>query len=129
MSFVVDASAVAELLVSREGGRRVARAVVDHELFAPQLLVPEVISTLRGWVLGRRLDPGRAVGALDDFRALDITLMPMMPLIDDVWRLRDNITAYDAMYAALARSLGVPLLTLDARLVASLPPDVQAAEV
>lgn len=106
-----------------------ARAVVDHELFAPQLLVPEVISTLRGWVLGRRLDPGRAVGALDDFRALDITLMPMMPLIDDVWRLRDNITAYDAMYAALARSLGVPLLTLDARLVASLPPDVQAAEV
>lgn len=55
--------------------------------------------------------------------------MPMMPLIDDVWRLRDNITAYDAMYAALARSLGVPLLTLDARLVASLPPDVQAAEV
>ncbi len=126
MSLVVDASAVAELLVSRDGGTRVARVILDRELFAPQLLVAEVVSTVRGWVLGGRLDPLRARGALDDFRALDVTLMPMMPLVDDMWLLRDNISAYDAMYVALARSLGLPLLTLDARLVTSLPPDVHA---
>lgn len=86
----------------------------------------EVVSTLRGWVLGRDLDPDRAAGALEDFRALDITLLDMLPLIDGVWSLRHSITAYDAMYVALARAMDSPLLTLDARLIAALPTDVRA---
>jgi predicted nucleic acid-binding protein len=122
---VVGASAIAEVLASRDRGERVARTVLGHDLFAPQLLIPEVVSTLRGWVLGRRLDPDRAAGALDDFRALDITLVDMFPLVGDVWRLRDGITAYDAMYVALARAMACPLVTLDRKLVAALPADVQ----
>jgi predicted nucleic acid-binding protein len=36
-----------------------------------------------------------------------------------VWDLRNNITAYDAMYVALAEMLDAPLITRDKRLAAS----------
>ncbi|MDO5698155.1 MAG: type II toxin-antitoxin system VapC family toxin [Dermatophilus congolensis] len=126
MNLVVDASAIAALLVSREEGVRVAERLAGRELFAPQLLIPEVVSTLRGWVLGRHLDPARAEGAIDDFRALDITVVDMFPLVDDAWALRERLTAHDAMYVALARHLRCPLLTLDTKLAAALPSDVEA---
>lgn len=129
MSLVVDASAIAELVVARGQGAQVARAVLDHELFAPQLLVPEVVSVVWGWVLGRHLDAVRASAALEDFRSLDVTLVDMVPLVDEVWRLRDNVTAYDGMYVALARGMGCPLLTLDAKLIAALPTDVTALSI
>ena len=40
----------------------------------------------------------------------------MQPLQARVFELRDNLTAYDAMYVALAERLVVPLLTDDAKL-------------
>jgi predicted nucleic acid-binding protein len=35
-----------------------------------------------------------------------------------VWRLRENLTAYDAAYVALTEALDASLLTSDARLAA-----------
>ena len=32
------------------------------------------------------------------------------------WRLRANLSFYDAMYVALAQALAIPLITADARL-------------
>ena len=40
-------------------------------------------------------------------------------LIVRVWQLRQNLTAYDAAYVALAEALAVPLLTRDAPLARS----------
>ena len=37
-------------------------------------------------------------------------------LLPRVWELRTNLTAYDAVYVALAEALGAPLLTRDRRL-------------
>lgn len=40
----------------------------------------------------------------------------MVGLLARVWELRDNLTAYDATYVALAEALGCGLVTADARL-------------
>ncbi|HYZ40455.1 MAG TPA: type II toxin-antitoxin system VapC family toxin [Stellaceae bacterium] len=37
-------------------------------------------------------------------------------LLQRVWELRTNLTAYDAVYVALAEALEAPLLTRDRRL-------------
>ena len=36
--------------------------------------------------------------------------------MDRIWALRDNLTAYDAVYVALAEALDSTLLTCDGRL-------------
>ena len=36
--------------------------------------------------------------------------------LDRVWELRDNLSAYDASYVALAELLGCALITADGRL-------------
>ena len=54
--------------------------------------------------------------ALDDLCALDLERYPHEPMLDRIWQLRENVTAYDAAYIALAEALGAPLLTFDAQL-------------
>ena len=43
----------------------------------------------------------------------DIERFPIAPLVLDAWALRHNVSAYDAFYVALARSLSCPLVTCD----------------
>jgi predicted nucleic acid-binding protein len=54
--------------------------------------------------------------ALDAFRRLGMTRYPVFSLLDRVWELRDNLSAYDASHVALAELLACNLLTADARL-------------
>jgi predicted nucleic acid-binding protein len=62
------------------------------------------------------MDSARAALALEDLRALGITRYAHEPLLDRIWQLRANTTAYDAAYLALAEGLDAPLLTFDGRL-------------
>lgn len=60
-------------------------------------------------------EQGRA--ALDGFGQLALTRYPADWLGDRLWELRDNLTAYDAAYVALAEMAGATeLLTTDRRL-------------
>jgi predicted nucleic acid-binding protein len=43
-------------------------------------------------------------------------LHPVAGLLDRVWELRENVSAYDASYVALAELLDCSLLTADGRL-------------
>ena len=117
---VLDASAMIELLLNTEGGRVVARRIADPDesLHAPHLLSVEVTQVLRRYVAGRSITQEIAVEALNDLAELDIARYDHEPLLPRVWGLRDNITAYDAVYVALAEVLGAPLLTFDRRLAA-----------
>lgn len=38
------------------------------------------------------------------------------PLLDRVWTLRHDVSAYDGLYVALAEGVAAPLITLDRRI-------------
>lgn len=119
MTLIVDASAVAEILLGTTRGAAAAALLGDHDLLAPQHLTVEVASVIRGWSLGGHVTEPQALRAFSEFEILGIEQVAMMPLLPAVHALRHNLTAYDAMYVVLARAAGCPLLTLDARLAKS----------
>ena len=88
-------------------------------LSAPHLLDVEVAQALRRYARDRLLTPREAAAALDNLRALDIERHGHEALLDRVWALRDNLTAYDAVYVALAEALGTTLITCDRKLARS----------
>jgi predicted nucleic acid-binding protein len=115
---VLDASAVVELLLATERGRAVAARMADPRLSldAPHLLDVEVAQALRRLVGVGELDDRTAEAALDDLVALDIERHSHEWLLGRVWSLRENLTAYDAVYVALAEALDTTVWTCDARL-------------
>jgi predicted nucleic acid-binding protein len=115
---VLDASAVVELVLDTSVGRRVAMLLEDPALgvHVPHLVDVEVASALRRIVREGGIDADEAQTALDDLRALDLQRHSHEPLLDRVWALRDNVSAYDATYVSLAEALNAPLITCDAKL-------------
>lgn len=115
---VVDASAVAEFLLGSARGRAAETHLRRHEraLHIPHLAVVEVASVVRAWVLRGTLAPERAAGALADLAEFPARRWPAEPFLPRILALRDNVTAYDATYVALAEGLDADLLTGDVRL-------------
>jgi predicted nucleic acid-binding protein len=117
MTLVVDASAVAAALAdSGPDGVWAASELADEVLIAPQLMPVEVANILRRAVIAGDLSADLAALAHDDLTRLRVDLFPYEPHASRVWELRDNLTAYDAWYVALAETVGAPLVTLDLRL-------------
>jgi len=115
---VIDASAALELLLQTQKGMAVGHlALTTHErMHAPHLIDIEVTQTLRRLTLGKNLTVKRAEEALVDFSMLAVERHEHRSLMNRVWELREGLTAYDAVYVALAEALDAPLLTCDARL-------------
>jgi predicted nucleic acid-binding protein len=85
------------------GGR--ASALRSREaLLAPHLIDLEVVQVLRRYAATKQISAARALEALDDLGALRLTRWPHDALTTRVWELRDNLTAYDAAYVALAET-------------------------
>ena len=85
-------------------------------LHAPHLIDLEVLQVLRRFVRASTLSEERAAKALDDFRDLPVVRYAHTLLLGRVWDLRQNTTAYDGVYLALAEALDAPLFTVDKRL-------------
>jgi len=110
---VVDASAALSALLNAGPARR---SLASEQLHAPHLIDSEVANGLRRRVAAAQLGADAGWTVLDTFRRLGMTRYPVFALLDRVWELRDNLSAYDASYVALAELLGCSLLTADARL-------------
>ena len=115
---VVDASVLANVIGDdgRDGDRARAVLIQDTDVHAPDLVDVETVAVLRKrWIAGS-LPASRFAAALRDLQELDITRYPTLALTWRAYELRENVTAYDAVYVALAEGLGCALVTGDARL-------------
>ncbi|MGH3813413.1 MAG: type II toxin-antitoxin system VapC family toxin [Pseudonocardiaceae bacterium] len=113
---VIEASAMVSALVDDPATPELLALLADEELHAPALLDFEVASALRGHVFGGLLDQARVDEALEDFTALRIERHQMTYALGHILDLRENFTAYDAAYVALALGLEAPLITSDTKM-------------
>jgi len=118
---VVDASALLEVLLRTPAAETVKRRLLHSRqtLHAPHLLDVEVAQVIRRYALAGEIDPERGGVALADLSDFPLRRYPHGFLLPRVWELRNNLTAYDAVYVALAEALDAALLTRDQRLAAA----------
>jgi predicted nucleic acid-binding protein len=115
---VLDASAVVELLLHTPASTHVIDRIDDPtvSLHTPHLLSIEVAQVLRRFASTAVISPETAESCLLDLEDLDVHRYAHEPFLSRMWQLRENLTAYDAVYVALAETLQAPLLTFDERL-------------
>src|SRR5438445_343785 len=99
-------------------GQRIADrfSAAGETLHAPQLVDLEVAQVLRRYAASGEMEARRGLQALEDLVDLPLVRYPHDLLLSRIWDLRNNLTAYDAAYVALAEALAAPLVTRDAAL-------------
>lgn len=117
---VLDASVAALLFSDPTSDDRVVTATRvlhgDPDWLVPEHWRVEFLSTIRGLVIGAKLDTGDAAAAIRWLSAVTVAVVPTGPLVPRIWELRTNLTAYDAGYVAAAESHDLTLVTADARI-------------
>lgn len=112
---VVDASAMVDVLIGNPKAPVLALSL-DDDLFAPDLLVPEVLHTLRRLTRDGWLTEAEADESAHSLVKVPIEYLHSWPYTERIWAWRHKMTAYDATYVALAADLGATLVTTDLRL-------------
>jgi predicted nucleic acid-binding protein len=115
---VLDASAVVDLLIrpAAETGQLRARIRVAEVVYAPHLMDAEVTNTLRRHLLRGWIDQVSARRAIRRLAGMQVRWRSHRPLLGRALALRDQLSAYDAIYVAMAEVTGATLVTRDARL-------------
>ncbi|MDR1294359.1 MAG: type II toxin-antitoxin system VapC family toxin [Bifidobacteriaceae bacterium] len=114
---VLDASAAVWLLLDPgHRGEEVAATLANHTLAAPALLPCEVANVIRRRCLAGLIAEGQGRLAVAGLMELAVDLWPWEAVAEQVWHMRESITAYDASYVALARLVDAPLVTADTAL-------------
>jgi len=115
---VLDASAVVEILNrgALVEGLMAKTTGSGEALITPHLLDLEVANAIRGLTAARHLDSARAEVLLSELAAFPAERRAHTPLLERIWELRHNFTAYDAAYIALAEAEGAVLYTCDSKL-------------
>lgn len=110
---VIDASAAVQGLLTYAEARRL---MTDEALAVPHLADPEIAQALRNQVARGAITVQTGTQALFRWMRVGVTRFNTSGLLRRVWELRQNLSAYDATYVALAEALDCRLVTADARL-------------
>jgi len=110
---VFDASA-AVLALLNDGDAR--RSLAGETVAVPHLADAQVAHALRAQVLRERVGVDDARAALARWARLGLRRFAVVALLPRIWDLRENLSAYDATYVALAEASGCELVTADGRL-------------
>ena len=117
---VADASVIVEsLLNSRPRARTTRQRLAAAEVHSPHLVDIEVLAALRRLAASDRISSREAQSAAQELARMPINRHPHTPFLQRVWELRESVSAYDAIYVAMAERAGATLLTLDRRLAAA----------
>jgi predicted nucleic acid-binding protein len=118
---VLDASAIVDLVVEPRAVTRAIRARLqaDPDIHVPHLVDAEVTDALRRKLLSGQLDPLRARRAIRRLTTMHLVRWQQTQLLGRALALRDQLSAYDAIYVAMAEATGATLVTRDARLARS----------
>jgi predicted nucleic acid-binding protein len=112
---VIDASAVVEMCITTQVGKRLAIEILANKtaMVAPEIMSLEVIQALRKQKNLKLISEVEATEAFDVFCQMPVQFESHTNLLERVWELRTNMTAYDASYVALAEILRAPIWTCD----------------
>lgn len=115
---VLDASTTAFALLDEGdiGDRCRAAMRADSRWIVPEQWLVEVLSVIRGTLLGGKITPVHAADAATAAADLDPVVVRTRLLASRIWALRANLTTYDAAYVAAAEQYNCALVTTDARL-------------
>jgi predicted nucleic acid-binding protein len=114
---VVDASVLIDIIIDPIKFKTdIDKMQTATAVFAPHILDLEVVSGLRKMLRDKRISNPDAESAIGALRSLPIKRVDVSDSTLEIWKLRDNFTAYDAAYVVLAKQLGALLLTHDTRL-------------
>lgn|SRR6185295_1772532 len=128
MVCVVDANVALRLVFEQEHSERADRLfrhlaeVSGARFYVPDLFYAEFASALTLYVRHHRYAAAKARQDLADMEAMAPTVVPTLDLIKDAMELSmaHRISGYDAVYVALSKRLGVPLVTADGGLITAL---------
>ena len=118
---VLDASAVVDWLLQTPEGRHIDHRIIGRRetLHTVHLLDVEFAHVLRRLVREKTITAQRAEEAIEDLSALRLTRYAPALVLKRIWQLRQNLSAYDAAYVALAEALPAVLVTCDGKLARS----------
>jgi predicted nucleic acid-binding protein len=124
---VADASVIVEMLLRTDAGLAAEARLLrrGESIHAPALIDVEVAQVLRRYVARGEMPATGARAAIHVLAVFPMERYVHDPLLPRMWELRENLTAYDAAYVALAEALRAPLFTADRRLAKA--PGIRAA--
>lgn len=116
---VVDASVAIKWLLEEDGSERATGLFSRPPLVAPDLIFAEVSNALWRHVTLGNIAAGEVTSAVGGLRETLDAIYRIDPLSEDALNIAVALghPVYDGYYLALARQLGMPLVTADQRLV------------
>ena len=110
---VTDSSAGLSALLHAGPAREL---LAREQIHAPHLIDIEIAGAVRRGALAGTWTVARGWRVLKTWGELGVIRYGANTLLPRIWQLRDNLSAYDATYVALAEALACPLVTADGRL-------------